>query len=128
LLVRRYWLGLPLFLLSFTVGVGKILAAIASTNEPDDPLRRNRSAIAGVGATPMQASAVGVGQHPNPVAFVRGACVMRSQHSPPRMKPQRGKVTEDHGKSSPYKHRAVFHPNEARSYLTDNSRHLCPKP
>ena len=157
LLVRRYWLGLPLFLLPFTVGVGSItavcklmdlprfiaaksgpaalalgvghiLAAIASTNDPDDPLRRNRAAIAGVGTTPMQASAVGVGQHPDPVALMRGACVVRSHNSPSCREPQRGKVREDQAKASAYKHRAVLHPDVAGSNLTDNARHLCPKP
>lgn len=42
-------------------GVGYIFAAIASTKLPLLPLRRNRSAISGVGSQPMHLSAVGVG-------------------------------------------------------------------
>jgi hypothetical protein len=54
----------------------------------------------------MFAFAVGVGSHePESVALVRGANVVRSQHTPPRIIPQRGKVTEDSGKASSHKHR-----------------------
>ena len=73
--------------------------------------------------------AVGVGsQNPNSISLVWGAGVMRSKHAPLRIIPQRGKVTEDHGKASSNKHWAVFHKDETRSNLTDNSRHLSPKP
>jgi hypothetical protein len=54
----------------------------------------------------MFAFAVGVGSHkPESVALVRGANVVRSQHTPPRIIPQRGKVAEDSGKASSHKHR-----------------------
>lgn len=53
--------------------------------------------------------------------------MVRSHNSPPRIKPQRGKVTEDHGKASRNKQRTVFHPHESRSYLTDDARHLAPE-
>jgi hypothetical protein len=43
------------------VGVGHIVAATASTNDPLRPLLRNRSAISGVGVDAMHLSAVGVG-------------------------------------------------------------------
>jgi hypothetical protein len=52
---------------------------------------------------------------------------MRSHNSPARIIPQRGKVTEDHGKSSLNKQWAVFHEDEARSNFTDNARHLGPQ-
>jgi hypothetical protein len=53
--------------------------------------------------------------------------VFRSQHSPLRIIPHRGKITEDHGKSSGNKERAVFHKHETRSNLTDNAYHVRPQ-
>jgi hypothetical protein len=71
---------------------------------------------------------VGVGSnHPDPVAPVRSPNVLRSQHHPSRIVPERGKVTEDDGKSSTNKQWAVFHENVSRSNLADNSRHLSPQ-
>ena len=70
----------------------------------------------------------GVGQHPDPVSLVRGSCVVRSHNSPSCREPQRGKVSEDQAKSSSYKHRAVLHPDVSGLNLTDNARHLAPKP
>jgi hypothetical protein len=58
---------------------------------------------------------------------VRGANVVRSHNSPARIIPQRGKVTEDHGKSSLNKEWAVFHEDEPRSNFTDDARHLAPQ-
>ena len=72
--------------------------------------------------------AVGVGSNdPDAVSLVRRSGVSSSQHSPPRIVPQRGKVTEDHGKSSANKERAVLHEDEARSNLADDARHLSPQ-
>ena len=53
--------------------------------------------------------------------------VVRSHNSPPRIIPHFGKVTEDHGKSSGNKQRAVFHEDVPRSYFTDDSRHVGPQ-
>jgi hypothetical protein len=53
--------------------------------------------------------------------------MMRSQHSPARIIPQVGKITEDHGKTSGNKQRAVFHKHETRSNLTNNSCHVRPQ-
>jgi len=61
------------------------------------------------------------------VPFVGSSGVFRSQHSPSRIIPHRGKITEDHGKSSGNKERAVFHKNETRSNLTDDARHVRPQ-
>jgi len=47
----------------------------------------------------------GVGQYPDSLATVGSPCVVSSQHTPSSIIPQRGKVTEDHGKSSSNKHR-----------------------
>jgi hypothetical protein len=52
---------------------------------------------------------------------------MCAQHRPPSIVPERGKVTEDHGKSSSHKSRHVFHERVAGSNLTDNPRHLGPE-
>jgi hypothetical protein len=56
-----------------------------------------------------------------------GSDMMRSQHSPARIIPQVGKITEDHGKTSGNKQRAVFHKHETRSNLTNNSCHVRPQ-
>ena len=72
--------------------------------------------------------AVGVGSNePDSVSLVGSSGMSRSQHSPPRIIPQRGKVTEDHGKASANKERAVFHEDEAGSNLADDARHLSPE-
>jgi hypothetical protein len=49
---------------------------------------------------------VGVGSHnPDSVPLVRRSHVGRSQHTPSRIEPHFGKVTEDHGKTSSHKER-----------------------
>jgi hypothetical protein len=102
---------------SSTVGVGHFATNSAGVGVP---FRRNASLRTVI-------DAVGVPtQQPNPVALVWCPSVMCAHNSPPRIKPQRGKITEDHGKSSLNKHRAVFHPHESRSNFTDDARHLSP--
>jgi hypothetical protein len=50
--------------------------------------------------------AVGVGSdNPDAVTLMRGTDVSRSKHTPLRIIPHRGKVTEDSGKSSTNKQR-----------------------
>jgi hypothetical protein len=49
--------------------------------------------------------ASGVGNNPASFAAVRSANVMRSKHTPFRIKPHRGKITEHSGKSSSHKER-----------------------
>jgi len=71
--------------------------------------------------------ATSVGHNPASVPLVRRAGVMRSHNSPPHIIPHFGKVTEDHGKSSGNKQRAVFHEDVARLYFTDDSRHVGPQ-
>jgi hypothetical protein len=53
--------------------------------------------------------------------------MMGSHNSPSRIIPQRGKITEDHGKSSSHKRWAVLHEYVSRSNFTDNARHLPPQ-
>ena len=43
-----------------------------------------------------------------------------------RVIPQRGKVTEDHGKTSSHKQWAVFHEDVPRQNFTDNAGHVAP--
>jgi hypothetical protein len=72
--------------------------------------------------------AVGVGSNePDSVSLVGSSDMARSQHSPPRIVPHRGKITEDHGKPSANKERAVFHEDEAGSNFADDARHLSPQ-
>lgn len=47
----------------------------------------------------------GVGHNPDPLTPVGSADVARSQHTPSRIEPHFGKVTEDHGKASSHKER-----------------------
>jgi len=54
---------------------------------------------------PSNPVVLGVGQNPNPVPLVRSPGVVRSHNTPARIIPQRGKVTEDDGKTSLNKHR-----------------------
>jgi hypothetical protein len=104
---------------SFAWGVGHIANAVCKLI----PVAL-RSILAKSGPA---ADAFGVGHNPDPFPSVRRTNVVCSQHTPPRIIPQRGKVTEDHGKPSGNKERAVFHEHESRSYLTDNSRHFGPE-
>ena len=53
---------------------------------------------------PSQSFAVGVGHNPDSLSTVGSADVMRSDNTPSRIEPQRGKVTEDSGKPSSHKH------------------------
>ena len=54
--------------------------------------------------------------------------VCRSQHSPPRIKPHRGQVSENSAKPPRSEHWGVFHEDESGSYLANHSRHLAPEP
>jgi hypothetical protein len=75
----------------------------------------------------FQSRADGVAHQPQSFSMVGKAGIVGSNNSPARMIPQRGKVTEDHGKSSLNKQWAVFHEDEARSNLADNARHFSPQ-
>jgi hypothetical protein len=77
---------------------------------------------------PLWSFAPGVGNNPESLPTVGSAGVVRSHNSPSCREPHRGKVSEDDGKSSSNKHRAVLHPHEAGSNFTDNARHLAPEP
>jgi hypothetical protein len=72
--------------------------------------------------------AVGVGSNPNPLPPVRGATVVCSQHTPLRIVPELGQVSEYASKPSRSEHWAVFHEDESWSYLTNDPRHVPPEP
>ena len=54
--------------------------------------------------------------------------VSSSQHSPPRIEPHLGQVSENSAKPPRSEHWGVFHEDESGSYLANHSRHLAPKP
>jgi hypothetical protein len=72
--------------------------------------------------------AVGVGQDPNPLPAVRGAEIVRSQHAPLRIEPQRGQVSKYSSKPTRSEHWAVFHEDEAGFHLTNDPGHFGPEP
>jgi hypothetical protein len=117
------------------VGVGhSTLAAIASMKEPLDPLRRNRSAISGVGAALTHASAVGVGNQPDAIPDMRGVNGRSRYAMPLRVIPDRGQVSENAAKPKAWPVLGaikqvcdVLHDEEAGSKLASQSGKLRPK-
>jgi hypothetical protein len=72
---------------------------------------------------------VGVGQlpdDPDPRPDVGSSGVVRSEHSPFRIEPHRGQVTEDDVKPSKSEHWRVLHEHESGSNFANDSRHLSP--
>jgi hypothetical protein len=69
-----------------------------------------------------------VGKNPDPFADMWGSHVSRSQHSPFRIEPQRGQVSEYSSKPSTSEHWGVLHERESRSYLANNPSHFRPEP
>jgi hypothetical protein len=118
---------------SLHVGVGHSLTASARLIAKFSPLARTIRPVAVISGADDRLSGMtfrGVGQRrqdPDPVSLVGRSDMVSSQHSPPRIIPHFGKVTEDHGKTSSHKQRAVFHEDVSRSYLTDNPCHLGPQ-
>jgi hypothetical protein len=68
----------------------------------------------------------GVGHKPEPVSLVRRSNIGSSHNSPPRVIPERGKVSKDSGKSSMNEHWAVLHEDVAGSYFANHPRHVLP--
>lgn len=70
----------------------------------------------------------GVGsENPEPFTAVRSSGMDRPDNAPPRIEPQRGKVSQDNVKASGNKHWTVFHQHVSGSYLTDDAGHVCPQ-
>ena len=70
--------------------------------------------------------AIGVGHNPDSIPSVRGANVVRSQHSPFRIIPHRGQVSENSSKPARSEHWGVFHEDESGSYFANDPGHVVP--
>lgn len=58
---------------------------------------------------------------------MRGAEVVRSQHTPLRIEPERGQVSKYTSKPARSERWAVFHEHEPGSYLTNDPKHFAPE-
>lgn len=70
---------------------------------------------------------VGVGHHEKPATTVRSSEILSSESEPDRIVPERGKVTEHDVEPAKSEVCDVFHDDEARSKLANDSRELEPK-
>ena len=77
------------------------------------------------GASGLQVG-VGMSHDPDPLPFVRRANVGSSQHSPFRIKPQRGQVSKNSSESPRSECWAVFHEDEAGLYFANDPCHFSP--
>jgi len=77
---------------------------------------------------PVASIAVGVGNNPHPVPPMVGANIVRSQHAPRRIVPERGQVAENSAESPSSEGWAVFHERETGSNLANDPSVLGPKP
>jgi hypothetical protein len=79
----------------------------------------------------LESPAVGVGiearENPDSLSSMRSANGGRSQHSPFRIVPERGQVSEDNVESSTSESWGVFHEDESRSNLANDASHLPPE-
>ena len=105
--------------LFIAVGVGHIIAAIC---KPGLPLESRW-----FGPPFVPSVARGVGKNPHPVAFVRCAGLIRSDNTPLRIEPQRGKVFQHDLQSSRSEKRGVFDETERRLDLSEDSGELGPQ-
>jgi len=69
---------------------------------------------------------LGVGSNPDSFSTVLGAKLGSSQHSPLRIKPQRGQVCKDGSKSSNSEHWAVLHEDPLGSNFANDAGHFSP--
>lgn len=74
-----------------------------------------------------QLTTVSVGNDPDALAFVRRAGVASAQHSPSRIIPQRGQITEHGSKPPKSESWAVLHEHESRSHFAHDSPHFSPE-
>jgi hypothetical protein len=63
---------------------------------------------------------------PNSVPLMWRADLCCSQHSPLRIKPQRGQVSKNSSKPPRSEHWGVFHEHESGSNFTNDPRHFSP--
>jgi hypothetical protein len=109
--------------LSACADSGVIVAAIA------EQLRGVGHSIAFIFAFPLLPpfpGRHGVGQNPDSLSLVWRTNVARAQHTPFRIIPQRGQVSENSSKPARSEHWGVFHEDVAGSYLANDSGHVVP--
>jgi hypothetical protein len=68
-----------------------------------------------------------VGQNPDPLSSVRCSNVVRSQHHPLRIVPDRGQVSENTSKPARSEDWGVLHEDESRSHLANDTKHFTPE-
>jgi hypothetical protein len=68
-----------------------------------------------------------VGHNPDPLSKVRRSDIGSTKHSPSRIKPHLGQVSENSSKSPRSENWRVFHEHESRSYFTNDAGHLNPQ-
>ena len=105
--------------LFMAVGVGHIIAAIC---KPGLPLESRW-----FGPPFVPSVARSVGKNPHPVAFVRCSGLIRSDNTPLRIEPQRGKVFQHDLQSSRSEKRGVFDETESRLDFAKDSGELGPE-
>jgi hypothetical protein len=105
------------------VGFGTPPSLSFKLEQPPFFLARASAASERAPRTSMQ---LGVGSNPDSFTPVSGAQLGSSQHSPLRIKPQRGQVCKDGSESSNSKHWAVLHVDELGLHLANDSGHLSP--
>jgi hypothetical protein len=71
---------------------------------------------------------VGVGHNPDALAVVRGPDVASAEHTPARIIPQRGQVTEHDIETPGNEDWAVFHEDVGGSNLANDAREVSPEP
>jgi len=72
--------------------------------------------------------ATGVGQNPDPLSLVGSVGVVCSKHSPSRIEPQFGQVSENSSKPPRSEHWRVLHVDAPGSYFTNDPSHFHPEP
>ncbi len=111
---------------SLATGVGNIATAVVSDGPP------SRKALSP--APPrfeVDLLAVGVGkmsEDPDPFSEMRTVEIVRSQHTPFRIAPQRGHVSENDSEPSNSEIWGVFHEHESRSNFANDPSELSPEP
>jgi hypothetical protein len=71
--------------------------------------------------------ASGVGSNPHALSVVRSPDATSAEHSPSRIEPHRGQVSENSSKPKSSEVCRIFHEDVARSYFTNDPGHLHPE-
>ncbi len=76
---------------------------------------------------PVPIDASGVGQNPDALSDVGSAGIIRAQHTPLRIEPHFGQVSENSSKPSTNEHWGVLHEDESRSHLANDPSKFRPE-